>query len=283
MKRKILLPTDFSKNAWRAIYFAIDLFKYEDCDFYLLNAYSRVNTIKGFINKDLENELHERSKQRSEVGLTETLDTLMFDENSDVNHHFKTVSTFNHPIEAIKNIVDEKDIEMIVMGTRGETNSKSVIYGSTAINVMEKVRNCPVIVVPELAKQKVPKEIVFPTDYKTQIKRSILKDLIDIAKNCGATIKILHVKTEDELNKTQINNKNLLEEYFIDVSYSFHNLSYMPIPAAVNCFVESRESDMVAFINSKHAFFGSILTQPLVKEVGYNSSVPILVMHDLKN
>ena len=40
---------------------------------------------------------------------------------------------------------------------------------------------------------------------------------------------------------------------------------------------------MVAFINKKHTFFGSILRQPLVKEMGFNSKVPILVMHDLRN
>ena len=38
---------------------------------------------------------------------------------------------------------------------------------------------------------------------------------------------------------------------------------------------------MVAFINKKHAFFGSTLIQPLVKRLGYYSKVPILVMHDL--
>ena len=39
MKKKILIPTDFSKNAWGAISYAIDLFKNEACEFYILNAY----------------------------------------------------------------------------------------------------------------------------------------------------------------------------------------------------------------------------------------------------
>ncbi len=48
-------------------------------------------------------------------------------------------------------------------------------------------------------------------------------------------------------------------------------------------FIESRGSDMVAFINKKHTFFGSMLTEPMVKGIGYHSKVPILVMHDLRN
>ncbi|MDC1379711.1 universal stress protein, partial [Algibacter sp.] len=40
MKRKILLPTDFSKNAWHAITYALELYKKEPVDFYILNVFS---------------------------------------------------------------------------------------------------------------------------------------------------------------------------------------------------------------------------------------------------
>ena len=38
--KKILLPTDFSDNAWNAIEYALKLFKDEVCTFYLLNTYT---------------------------------------------------------------------------------------------------------------------------------------------------------------------------------------------------------------------------------------------------
>jgi len=37
---------------------------------------------------------------------------------------------------------------------------------------------------------------------------------------------------------------------------------------------------MVAFMNRKHSFFSSILSKPLVKELGYHSKVPVLVLKD---
>mgnify|MGYP000303646047 CR=1 FL=1 len=37
--KKILLPTDFSENAQKAIDYALLLFKNEACTFYLLHAY----------------------------------------------------------------------------------------------------------------------------------------------------------------------------------------------------------------------------------------------------
>lgn len=284
MKRKILLPTDFSKNAWYAMTYALELYKNYTCDFHILNVFSATSNIfDSLINMEPGSELYEKAKLKSENGLAKVLDMISLLDAKNPKHHFEVVSKFNNPVEAIKHFVDEKDIEVIVMGTKGETDSRTKVFGGVAVDVMEKVRNCPVIVVPEQAKHNAPKEIVFPTDFKTHFKKHELNYLVELAKNCDAFVKVLHVKKEEKLKALQLNNKKLLEEYFEDISCSFHTLSDIEIPAAINCFVESRDSDMVAFINRKHAFFGSILTNPLVKELGYTSKVPLLVMHDLRN
>lgn len=284
MKRKILLPTDFSENASKAIDYALELYKDQECVFYLLNVFFIVpNNIESLIGMEPGSDLFEATKKKSEDQLHELLSQVAFNDNGNTKHSFQIISTFNEPFQAINTAVEDKDIELIVMGTRGQTNVRSKIFGSTAIDVMENIRNCPVIVVPQLSKCAIPKEIVFPTNYKTSVKKQELKHLINIAQISNASIKILHVSEDGKLNNQQTNNKKLLDEYFEEVSHSFHLLSQLSVPAAINCFVESRESDMVAFINSKHSFFASIFNQPLVKGIAYDSKVPILVMHDLKN
>lgn len=283
MKRKILLPTDYSKNSWHAINYAIELYKSDRCDFYLLNVfYVTSNLMKGLMNMDPGSELYETARAYSEDGLAKVLDMLTLKHRRNPKHCFYTISTFNNPVEAIKIVVDEKDIDIIVMGTKGETASKIMNYGSTAVNVMEKVRNCPVIVVPEKAKISLPREIVFPTNYKIPFKRRELNYIIEIAKKAKASVQIVYIN-EGDLKIHQLENKSLLKEYFSNINYTFRELSYMPVPEAINCFVESRGSDMIAFINRKHIFFGNILNQALVKHIGFSARVPILVMHDLKN
>ena len=283
MKTKILLPTDFSKNSWHAITYALELYKRDACEFYLLNVFSATgNLMKSLMNMDPGSELYEKAKAHSETGLANMLDMLVLKQEKHPNHHFNTISMFNSPVEAIKTVVDDKDIDIIVMGTKGETASRTMVYGSTAVSVMEKVRNCPVLVIPERAKPGLPKEIVFPTNYKIPFKKSQLQYLVDIAKKTKAVIQVLYI-FEGELKEDQLENKALLQDYFSEVNFVFRELSNMHVPTALNCFVESRESDMVAFINRKHMFFGSILNQALVKEIGYDCKVPILVMHDENN
>ncbi len=284
MKRKILLPTDFSKNSWHAINYALKLYENDHCDFYILNVFSATsNVFDSLMNMEPGSELYETAKAKSETGLAKVLDMLALQREHNPKHHFEVISSFNNTVEAIKDIVEKKDIEMIVMGTKGETGSKLSDFGSTAIYVMEKVRNCPVIVVPAKASLIMPKEIVFPTSYRTHFKRKELNNLLEIAKKCNSHIAILHIMEKETLDKRQQEQKAMLEEYFAEVPHSFHELSNYKVQPAVNLFVESRNSDMVTFINKKHAFFGSVLTNPMVKGMGYHSKVPILVMHDLRN
>jgi nucleotide-binding universal stress UspA family protein len=284
MKHKILIPTDFSENATHALHYAIELYKNDTCIFYLLNVFSSpINFMENILKMEPGSELYENAKLSSENGLAKTYDMIAMTEYENPKHEFKTMSVFNDPIEAIKNAVDQKDIEMIIMGTKGETHSRATAFGSTAIYVMEKVRNCPVIVVPLKANIELPKEIVFPTNYKTNYKRRELNYLIHITKESNASIVILHIREEHELDKTQKENKQLLKDILEGNDYKFHDLSQNNVMSAINIFVESRDSNMVAFINKKHTFFGSILTNTLLKEITFHINIPVLVMHNLRN
>ncbi|MEN8886954.1 MAG: universal stress protein, partial [Winogradskyella sp.] len=277
-------PTDFSKNSLKAINYARELYKNEPCDFYLLNVFSITdNVFESLINMEPGSALYETAKLNSENGLAKVNDIITMSDTVHNKHHFNVISQFNTVVEAIKTVVENKDIEMVIMGTKGETYPRAKGFGSTAIKVMENVRNCPVLVVPESTKIELPKEIVFPTDYKINFKRRELNYLIDLVKKCDATLVILHVKEANELNETQKERKQLLEDILQGVNYKFQTLTHSTVLTAVNTFVESRESDMVAFINKKHTFFGSILSNALVKEISFLLNVPILVMHDLNN
>ncbi|PKV48282.1 nucleotide-binding universal stress UspA family protein [Aquimarina sp. MAR_2010_214] len=283
MKKKILLPTDFSKNAWNAILYAIELYKNETCDFYVLNVFNATGyALESMMIPEPGERIYEEAKEKSENGLNKIKERLSFrDDNPD--HKFFMISQFNNVLSAIKDTVEKKDIEMIVMGTKGATNAGDLIYGSNTVLVMEKVRNCPVMAIPEGADYKEPKEIVFPTDYKIQIKRRELQYLTEIAKITNAEIKILHVTNDDNLDEEQENNKKLLVEYLDGIKYTFHTLHNIDVKGGLSSFVESRESDMITFINRKHSFFGSIFSKPMVKNLGHHSKVPVLALHDIAN
>ena len=92
-------------------------------------------------------------------------------------------------------------------------------------------------------------------------------------------IRVLYISKNAELSDEQMNNQKLLRDILGNLNHSFHTLSKKDVSDGLTGFVESRDSDMIAFINRKHFFFSSIFSKPLVKEIGYDTTVPILALH----
>lgn len=279
MDKRILLPTDFSKNALHAVRYALDLYEKLNCEFYFLNVFQGDSySTSGLIIPEPGSAAYEIGKKKSEENFVKLLDMLEL-HHDNPKHSYYTISTFNILSEAIKQTIAEKDIELVIMGTRGATANREIIFGGNTVNAMEKIRECPVLAIPPDTRFSTPKEIVFPTDYKTAFKRKELSYLIEIAMMHNSAIRVLHVTKKTELTDVQQKNKNLLNTILETVDHSFHVLSYKDVSDGITAFVESRDSDMIAFINSKHFFFGSVFSKPLVKEIGYDATVPILALH----
>lgn len=279
MDKRILIPTDFSKNALNAVRYALDLYEKQHCEFYFLNVFRLDSyTTDSIIIPEPGSAPYEAAKTESKEGFAKLLDILeLHHDNS--KHIYHTISSYDFLSEAIKRTIADNDIELVVMGTRGATGARGVIFGSNTVNAMEKIRECPVLAVPEEIRFAPPKEIVFPTNYKSSFKRKELHYLTEIAKMHDAAIRVLYINKKRELSKSQENNKQLLDEILGNLDHSFHILSDTDVSDGITAFVESRNSDMIAFINRKHFFFGSVFSKPLVKEIGYDPTTPILALH----
>ncbi|MCX2720105.1 universal stress protein [Lentiprolixibacter aurantiacus] len=280
MNKRILLPTDFSKNALNAVRYAVDLYRDVPCDFYFLNAF-RISgySIDSLTPPEPGDIAYESARKESEAGLARLLELLDL-HNDNPRHEYHTIATYNSLLYAIQANIAQYDIDLVVMGTKGITGAESLIFGTNTINVMEGVTECPVLAVPQDYRYTQPREIVFPTDFKATYKRRELNYMLEIAKLHQAFIRVLHIKKESRLSREQESNRELLAAILEDSDHSFHTLEDIKVHKGIGAFVESRESDMVAFINRKHTFLGKILSKPLVNELGYHYNMPLLALND---
>lgn len=180
MKKKILVPTDFSKNAWQAITYGIELFQNEPCEFYLLNAYGKQS------NSD------ESEKNKSLEGLDKLLKQIKL-RNDNLFHEFTLVSKKDSLRDSVMQLLEEENITLVIMGTKGATEDQNIIFGSNTTAIMEHVQSCPVLAIPEEAWFREFKEIVVAADFKLPFESSKLKNLIDLAKINRSAIRICHL------------------------------------------------------------------------------------------
>lgn len=280
MVMKIILPTDFSENSWNAISYVIQLFKYNACEFHVVhtytpNTYANDNMMTAqFGQMQLEN-----LKENSTVMLNKLSRKIAV---NDVlpHHNFHYHSKFNLLVETLEEMVQTTAANLIVMGTKGATDSIDVLLGGNTIKVMEKIRSCPVLMIPTDAQYEEIKEIVFPTGFKMPYKAQEIEFLTALANKRKALISVLYMGDKDDLSAKQLENKKILEGLLRNSKFKHHNIDDVDVQTGLHCFVQSRNSNMIAFVNKKHNFFDSLFKRPLVKELGYHSKLPVLALHN---
>jgi len=279
MKKRILLPIDFSTNALNAIRYAIDLYKAVDCDFYFLNVFHAdgPSPNEGKRVSEVEEHIYEAAKRKSETQFKGLIDQLQLYRDNP-KHTYHTIFKISSLLVAVNDIITQKNIDLLIMGTKSRPVSTAVIYSTNAMDMLEKATACPILVIPESMCFIPPREIVFPTDFKSKFTHNALEYLIEISKAHHAYITILHIQDSEELDQEQQNNKDVLEAILKDTVYRFHTRKNTKVQQGIRTFVANHDSDMIAFINRKHLFFGSTLTDSLIKHLGYHSHIPILVL-----
>lgn len=282
MISNILIPTDFSRNAWQAVQYALVLLKNHHCNIHLINAFGFSDGMGFFVNPEPGEEDYETAKSEAEDNLAKVLDMMALKPVNQKMHKVTCEAICGEPLDVIKDYMAAHPINLVIMGTQGTSNTSEAVYGSVAVNVMEKVRQCPVMVIPLVAEIKQPTEIVFPSKFKSRFSDDNLSVLKFLAQRCNAEIKVLHISKDGDttLSEDQIKIKTNLLDLLYDCKTSYKQLRHQEVLSGINCFIESRESDMVCFLNKKHLFFGSILSRPLVKQIAFYTRVPILVLHE---
>ena len=279
--KNILLPTDFSVNSWNAIEYALKFFKNCKCHFYLLH----VNRVSALVESDdpylpTQEVIEELYVNPAKKQLHQILKRISKEFPNNDNHRFYALTEHNFFIESLRKHVQERKIDMIVMGTKGASGLQKFIIGSNAGDVITKVP-CSTLVVPENAKFKGIKEMAFPTDFALTYNIQTLQPISEILENYHAQLSIVHIsKRGEDLNEGQKKNKELFEDYFSEDKHNFYFLTNEKLEEAIQCFVQSRKIDMIAMVAKNLNYFQRILFLPTVEEISYHTDVPFLVLHE---
>jgi len=277
--KTILFPTDFSENAFNAIKYGLALYKHESCEFLLLNAYDVNNYVEGspFEAKPIDSHLEEAKKQSQKK--LQDLKNKVEAQNGNAHHSFEIISKNYALTDAINEQINKKAIEVIIIGTQGSTTKYELDYGSNTIAILENIKNCPILAVPRNERFSGLKEIVLANGYKTHFEAMDFNYLKKLSKSNNAPIRVLHISETGGLNQTQEEKKEALKSYINDCETSFHMLEHVTVPVGIYCFSESRNSDLICFVNKKYTFIEKLFFKPLYKNLGNYAKIPVLVLH----
>lgn len=264
--KNILIPTDFSINAQKAIDYALFLFEREACNFYILNAYLIVPSAPG--NKlDAEHKLAQ---------IVQKLET----HKENPKHIFEWILIMDSPLNAINVTIIDKNVDYVFMGTKGSSGLREIFIGSTAMSVIKHIDHCPIFAVPAEYEYDLPEQIVFINDFRKPLKENELVPLVTIAKLWDSTLNIVHIKVEKELVDAEKLNKESLRNSLKGVKHHFIEvkMEYMLSSTIHRLENENKNIGMVAMLKNKHGFFKKLFREPVIRNVAFKTKVPLLVL-----
>lgn len=273
---RILLPTDFSDNSFKAIAYGLSLYKNVDCTFYLLNTYMPpVYHTEYILGSPGQIGLGDIIQEESKKNLKE-LKTKLEKEFKNPLHTFITHSAFNMLTNEVAQITEAENIDLVIMGTKGATGAQEILFGTNTVHVLKNSK-CPVLAIPHNFDYEEPSVILFPTDYEVSFTKEKLATLLKIVKEHRSEINVMHVFTQLKLNPTQIKNRKSLET-LLGNNGLFHDVESDEVITAINKFQVKEKIDFLVMIQNKHTFFERLFIEPTIKKIGFHVNVPFLVI-----
>lgn len=279
--RKILVPTDFSENALNALQYALELFKYDVCEFFVLHTYQdELYQDEVLLNRETLAEITRIVSSRTEAQL-DKLAGHIHEKFINPRHTIHTIAANSMLLDEADKIVDNENIDLIIMGTRGKTNDRKVTFGSHTLQVLKYVQ-CPVLAVPEDFKGIQPRHILFPTDYMIPYKRRELKLLCELASPYRAAIDILYISKSQKLSLRQEDNQQFIKEELCKTEINFLTIPDSNITHAISTYIQENEVDMLVMVNTRHSFLENILFQSTIDKISLHIKIPFLALQNIR-
>ncbi|MFC5194579.1 universal stress protein [Bizionia hallyeonensis] len=202
--KKILVPTDFSKEAEQALKVAAQLAKKHDSEIYLLHMLElpldQVDALSQYSELPEAMFFMKLAHQKFEK-------TMSQDYLNDIVIH-ETVD-FNQTFTGITNTCKEHGIDLIVMGSHGANGFKEMFIGSNTEKVVRTAES-PVLVIKNEHDNFEINDFVFASDFKNDNKGTY-KQAIKLAEALDAKIHLLFVNTANNFVTTDVAKGRILD------------------------------------------------------------------------
>ena len=276
----ILVPIDFSANAENALRYAIGLADKVEVKIILLHSF-HIDYANAYVSVDIIEKQVEMAKVASNQKLKAVYSSLSHHSDSIVEY----ISSQNLLLDEILRVVEEKKIDLIVMGTNGVNEELSrQIFGTNSSKVIEKA-TCPVIVVPKDVEPHEIKTMVYATEFLDS-DIACLQSLSSIAKLSEACIHIIHVSIyyEDESEKRLMENfKQKVEKTISYKNLFFKIITGSYVERRIETYLEEVKADMLVMSAHHRSLLDRLVGKSIAKEITLHLKTPLMVFHHRKN
>lgn len=276
--KKILVPADFSHNAYAALHYATQLFKEEKCQFYLLHSFEHQKSrLDGRITFEKKGSKFAKLYDESESKLKALVHRIHSDAPNDL-HKFKPISSAHALTTEINKVIKQRVIDFVCIGSKGVTAAQNIFLGSNTLSIIKKISGAPLIIVPQQIEYEPVAKIAFTTGFKRDYQATEMEALQYISKLTSAPVHILHIRNEESMSDAQREHFHQLFHLLTDVHRESSSVSDESVHKGIINFVEEEKVQLLALIYYKDNPILSIFREDVIKNIAKHITIPFLII-----
>ncbi len=275
--KKILVPTDFSKNSRHAVRIAAGIAQKVKGRLELLHANTAVAYAPPLpdyyvpeaydMSEYYENAAEELYTIKRELG----------DSGKYNNVQFETVVEEGFLYSTVRRIAEEDRADLIIMGTKGATGTTEFFVGSNTEKVI-RTAPCPVLAVPENAGAFNLKKVIFPTTLRKD-QAVVFQTLAEWQKVYPFEVKILYLnnpggfETNEEIEKAIT---GFTQAAGLKNASPFISGNTFNEEASILQFANQENADLIVMGTHQRQGLSHLLFGSLTEDTANHSDIPVL-------
>jgi nucleotide-binding universal stress UspA family protein len=272
--QKILFPTDFSETTANALEYTVDLTLKANAELLLVNAFD-LDFLE--LNKSADSYAMKSDESKSKL---EALKEKLVAKHT--NLKVDAFAAYGDAVAGINDVAKIRNIDLILMGTKGATGIKQFFSNSVTYDVIENA-SCPVLVIPEDMSFSPISKIMFATDYGNTTQKHI-QFIRNLALIYQAEVYIVHINTAE----SKIAVSDAVEGLKIDsilgneVSHKFEFIEDDNILEGIGNYLSKNEDiDLLTMVaRERMDWFDSLSNPSTTKSIIHHPFIASLIMKD---
>lgn len=269
--KRVLFATEFSDQAPHIFQYAAELAYRFKAQLLVTHAFKRPET--PFLSDD---SLENRTSRVLQKLIEFTTDHLPEAHREEVMIDYHAL--YSYPAEGILELALDQEVDLIVLGMTGKTDTLGRLMGSTAMDVLARA-DCQVLLVPQAGSYPGIRTIAYTLNFAFRDLEALyyLREWSDTFK---APIHAIHVLEPNEQEAAILKHMMILKETYKQTNNILFELRYGHFRDELEKYVQDKKIDLVAMISHKRNFISRIIDSSAVEGVVQRLSVPVLVIKE---
>lgn len=268
--KNILVPTDFSENANKALDFALSLGKRFGADIHLVHTYhtSRqagyIANVNRHIRDDREKEMAE---YLAKMKAHPKAENLTIDGRARYGFSVETINSEAKFVEA----------DLIIMGTQGASNVAKQVLGSTASNLI-KGTHYPVLAIPSETKFKEIERVILAVDALDLTILNTLNPALNLVQRGNLALDLLHISKEDKPSDIDPDIRKYLDN--MSIPFSDHHIVSDNILASILTFAHQHPNSILCLVTRQRSWLANLFHQSVSQQAALHAHLPVFILPD---